>query len=146
MSSSGIKSSVGWREGISREEIRDEENEKGSVRMEECIFCKIVKKEIPSDWIYEDELIIAFDDIHPKAPVHTLIIPKTHYSSLNEVPEAQQSLLGHILLKAREIAEIKGIATSGYRIVLNTARDSGQDVFHIHFHILGGRRMVWPPG
>ena len=114
--------------------------------MEDCLFCKIIRGEIPAQPVYEDDLIFAFDDINPQAPVHTLVIPKEHYSSLNEVPEDKGSLLGHILQKCREIAAMKGIGESGYRIVLNTARDSGQEVFHIHFHILGGRRMTWPPG
>jgi len=114
--------------------------------MDNCIFCKIAKKGIPAKVVYEDEAILAFEDIHPKAPTHILIIPKDHFASLNDVPEDKGDLLGHILIKARQIARDKGIAESGYRIVLNTARDSGQDVFHIHFHLLGGRKMSWPPG
>ncbi|MFC2158606.1 histidine triad nucleotide-binding protein [Acidobacteriota bacterium] len=114
--------------------------------MEDCIFCKIIKGEIPTQTVYEDENIFAFDDINPQAPVHTLVIPKEHFISLNEIPEDKSDLLGHILVKSRQIAEEKGIGETGYRIVLNTARDSGQEVFHIHFHILGGRKMTWPPG
>jgi histidine triad (HIT) family protein len=114
--------------------------------MDNCLFCKIAKKGIPAKVVYEDETILAFEDIHPKAPTHILIIPKDHFASLNDVPEDKGDLLGHILIKARQIARDKGIAESGYRIVLNTARDSGQDVFHIHFHLLGGRKMSWPPG
>jgi histidine triad (HIT) family protein len=114
--------------------------------MEDCLFCKIIRKELPANVVYEDDLIIAFDDINPKAPVHTLVIPKEHFSSLNDITEAQHALMGHILLKIQMIADKKGIAESGYRIVLNTASDAGQDVFHIHFHLLGGRRMTWPPG
>ncbi|MBN1221863.1 MAG: histidine triad nucleotide-binding protein [Candidatus Aminicenantes bacterium] len=114
--------------------------------MEGCIFCKIADREIPSKIIFEDADILAFDDINPQAPVHVLLIPKEHYASLNNIPESKKDLLGHILLKARQIARDKGIGERGYRIVLNTARDSGQEVFHIHFHILGGRRMSWPPG
>jgi len=114
--------------------------------MENCIFCKIIKREIPARIIYEDARILAFDDIRPQAPVHMLIIPKPHVSSLNEFPESSADLLSHILLKAPSLAEAKGIRASGYRIVLNTAPDSGQEVFHIHFHLLGGRRMTWPPG
>ena len=114
--------------------------------MEYCIFCKIVDKEIPAKTVMEDEEIIAFHDINPQAPVHILIIPKEHFSSLNEIPESKKDLLSRILLRARQIAKNMGIAEKGYRIVLNTARDSGQDVFHIHFHLLGGRRMTWPPG
>ena len=114
--------------------------------MDDCIFCRIAAKEIPARIVYEDDEILAFDDIHPKAPVHVLIIPKEHFASLNELPEDREGLLGQVLVKARAIAAAKGIGESGYRIVLNTARDSGQDVFHIHFHLLGGRRMTWPPG
>ncbi len=114
--------------------------------MEDCIFCKIVNKEIPAKIVLEDEEVVAFHDINPQAPVHILIIPKEHFSSLNEIPENKMDLLSRILLQARQIAKNMGIAEKGYRIVLNTARDSGQDVFHIHFHLLGGRRMTWPPG
>ena len=114
--------------------------------MAETIFSKIIRREIPADIVYEDELCLAFRDINPQAPVHILIIPKDHYASLNEIPEDKGDLLAHILMEARRIARDKGIAESGYRIVLNTARDSGQEVFHIHFHLLGGRKMSWPPG
>lgn len=114
--------------------------------MNDCIFCKIVNKEIPAKIVYEDDRILAFDDIRPQAPIHTLLIPKQHYSSLNEIPTDKKELLGDILIKARSVAQEKGVRESGFRIVLNTARDSGQDVFHIHFHVLGGRRMTWPPG
>lgn len=114
--------------------------------MDECIFCKIVKKEIPSKIVYEDKDILAFKDINPQAPTHILIIPREHFASLNAIPEEKKEILSSLLLKARQIAEEKGIAQSGYRIVLNTERDSGQEVFHIHLHLLGGRRMSWPPG
>jgi histidine triad (HIT) family protein len=114
--------------------------------MTDCLFCKIVERRIPAKIVYEDDKILAFDDIRPQAPVHTLIIPKAHIASLNELPAGEEGLLGEILAKSREIAKAKGIGESGYRIVLNTARDSGQEVFHIHFHLLGGRRMTWPPG
>jgi len=114
--------------------------------MSDCLFCRIAAKQIPAKAVYEDDLIFAFDDIRPQAPVHTLIIPKAHFASLNDVPASQSGLLGHILAKAPEIAAAKGIDIRGYRIVLNTGPDSGQDVFHIHFHLLGGRRMTWPPG
>jgi len=114
--------------------------------MEDCIFCKIINKEIPAELVFEDEHIVAFNDINPQAPIHILLIPKEHYVSLNEIPEDKKSVLSHILLKARQIALEKGVDKRGYRIVLNTARDSGQEVFHIHFHLLGGRRMHWPPG
>lgn len=114
--------------------------------MDDCLFCKIAAKKIPARVVYEDDRLLAFDDIHPQAPVHTLIIPKEHFDSLNDIPGDRSDLLAAVLIAARGIAADKGIAASGYRIVLNTARDSGQEVFHIHFHLLGGRRMTWPPG
>lgn len=114
--------------------------------MENCIFCKIIKREIPTDFVFEDENIIAFNDINPQAPIHILLIPKKHFASLNDIPEEKKEVLSDLLLKARQIAKEKGIARTGYRLVLNTAKDSGQEVFHIHLHLLGGRRMSWPPG
>lgn len=114
--------------------------------MEDCIFCKIINKDIPASVVYEDEKVLAFNDISPHAPTHILLVPKEHFASLNEIPEEKKDILSYILLKARQVAQEKGIAENGYRIVLNTARDSGQLVFHIHFHLLGGRPMKWPPG
>jgi histidine triad (HIT) family protein len=114
--------------------------------MEDCLFCKIVHNEIPAELIFEDDRIVAFNDINTQAPIHVLIIPKEHFASLNDIPEEKKDLLSHILLRARQIAQNLGIRDNGYRIVLNTARDSGQEVFHIHFHLLAGRRMTWPPG
>jgi histidine triad (HIT) family protein len=114
--------------------------------MEDCIFCKIVAKKIPAKVVYEDDHLLAFDDIRPQAPTHVLVIPKDHFASLNDVPPDQAGLLGRMLLAARRVAAEKGVDRSGYRLVINTARDSGQDVFHIHVHLLGGRRMTWPPG
>ncbi len=114
--------------------------------MEDCIFCKIINKEIPASIVFEDEKMIAFNDINPQAPIHILLIPREHFASLNDIPEEKKNILSHLLLKARQISQEKGIAEKGYRIVLNTEKDSGQEVFHIHFHLLGGRRMHWPPG
>ncbi|TES86239.1 MAG: histidine triad nucleotide-binding protein [Candidatus Aminicenantes bacterium] len=114
--------------------------------MEDCIFCKIINKEIPASIVFEDEKMIAFNDINPQAPIHILLIPREHFASLNDIPEEKKNILSHLLLKARQIAQEKEIAEKGYRIVLNTEKDSGQEVFHIHFHLLGGRRMHWPPG
>ena len=112
----------------------------------DCPFCRIVRKELPAKVLFEDERILAFEDIRPKAPVHVLVIPKAHFASLNEAPEGAEALLGEMLLRARALAREKGVGESGYRIVLNTAGDSGQEVLHIHFHVLGGRRLSWPPG
>ena len=114
--------------------------------MPSCIFCKIKNKEIPSKIVFEDERIIAFNDANPQAPVHILLVPKEHFASLNDIPEEKKDVLSHLLLKARQIAQQEGISKNGYRIVLNTEKDSGQEVFHIHFHLLGGREMTWPPG
>jgi histidine triad (HIT) family protein len=114
--------------------------------MEDCIFCKIINKEIPASIVFEDEKMIAFNDINPQAPIHILLIPREHFASLNDITEEKKNILSHLLLKARQIAQEKEIAEKGYRIVLNTEKDSGQEVFHIHFHLLGGRRMHWPPG
>lgn len=113
---------------------------------ESCIFCKIIRKEIPAAVIYEDERILAFKDINPQAPIHILLIPKDHFATLNDLPEDKKEVISHIFSKARSIAAEMGIKERGYRIVLNTEKESGQEVFHIHFHLLGGRRMTWPPG
>lgn len=112
----------------------------------DCIFCKILKREIPSKIVYEDEQCLAFEDINPQAPVHILVIPKKHISTALDMKEADRELIGHLVLVASRIAEQKDIARSGYRLVLNTNRDAGQTVFHIHLHLLGGRVMSWPPG
>jgi histidine triad (HIT) family protein len=114
--------------------------------MEGCLFCRIASKKIPSAAVYEDDEIFAFDDIHPQAPVHVLIIPKLHFASLNEADEDKRALLGRLLIAAREIAKLKGVDRTGYRVVFNTGPDSGQEVLHIHAHLLGGRRLAWPPG
>ena len=109
-----------------------------------CLFCRIVRKEIPAKIVYEDEEMLAFRDIDPKAPTHVLVIPRAHIPSLNEASDAAQ--LGRLVLTARKIAASEGIAESGYRLVFNTGADSGQTVHHVHLHLLGGRRMKWPPG
>jgi histidine triad (HIT) family protein len=113
---------------------------------QDCIFCKIAKKEIPAEIIYEDDLILAFKDINPQAPSHILIIPKEHFSSLNEIPKEKKEILSHILINIQRIAQQIGASENGYRIVLNTGKNAGQEVPHIHFHLLSGRRMTWPPG
>ncbi len=109
------------------------------------IFQKIINKEIPANIHYEDDLCIAFDDIDPQAPVHILLIPKKVISSHKEVEKEDQSLMGHLILKAKEIALKCGLE-KGWRLVINTGDDGGQTVYHIHIHILGGRPMRWPPG
>jgi len=110
------------------------------------IFSKIIKKEIPCDIVYEDELCLAFRDIHPQAPTHVLIIPKKEIPSLAEIRTEDAELLGHLMIKISEIAGKLGIAEDGYRVVANTRSFGGQTVNHLHFHILGGRPLSWPPG
>lgn len=110
------------------------------------IFNKIINREIPADIIYEDELCMAFRDINPQAPKHILIISKKEIPSLAEASVSDTNLLGHLLLKAAEVAVKEGISEKGYRLVINTRADSGQDVPHLHIHMLGGRRLKWPPG
>ncbi len=114
--------------------------------MRDCIFCKIVNKQIPSKIIYEDEIAVAFEDVNPQAPVHALIIPKKHIPTLADFSEEDYGIIPHIFKIANRIAKEKGIAERGYRIVNNCNAESGQTVFHIHFHLLGGRQMHWPPG
>ncbi len=112
----------------------------------DCIFCKIANKEIPSTIVYEDEDIIAFNDVNPEAPVHILVIPKKHISSLNAAAAEDERLLGRILLTIQQIAAEQGIAEAGYRVVNNCGEMGGQTVQHMHFHLLGGREMLWPAG
>ena len=114
--------------------------------MNECLFCKMVSGDIPCEKVYENELILSFRDIDPKAPTHILIIPKKHIETLNEINENDQDLLGELLLTAKKIAKDEGIDASGYRTVFNCNADGGQTVFHNHMHLLGGRLMAWPPG
>ena len=114
--------------------------------MSDCIFCKIVTGEIPSTKVYEDDQVIAFRDINPVAPVHVLIIPKSHIPTVNDLSDNDELLMGHLLITAKRIAEQEGIAQSGYRLIINTGPDSRQDVFHIHLHLLGGQVMKHPMG
>ena len=114
--------------------------------MNECLFCKMVSGVIPCDKVHENEHVLAFRDIDQKAPTHILIIPKKHITTLNEINENDQDLLGELLLTAKKIAKDEGIDASGYRTVFNCNSDGGQTVFHIHMHLLGGRPMAWPPG
>lgn len=109
--------------------------------MSDCIFCKILADEIPSDRVYEDEYCIAFKDIQPKAPVHLLVIPRKHIASLNDLSPDDQALMGHIVTRIPEIARNQGLE-KGYRTVVNTEVEGGQEVYHIHFHILGGHQMA----
>ncbi len=111
-----------------------------------CIFCKIANKEIPSKIVYEDDKVVAFHDINPQAPYHILVIPKKHLSTLLELTEEDKELIGHIYLVINKIAKDLGFAERGFRVVINCKEEAGQTIFHIHFHILAGRPMDWPPG
>jgi histidine triad (HIT) family protein len=113
--------------------------------MEGCLFCRIVSGEIPSNKVYEDDQVYAFYDVAPQAPVHFLVVPKKHIASLSEATEEDQALLGHILLVIKDIAAELGL-DDGYRVVANTGSDGGQTVMHLHFHVLGKRSLIWPPG
>jgi histidine triad (HIT) family protein len=113
--------------------------------MSETIFSKIIRREIPADIVYEDDLALAFRDVHPQAPVHILIIPKRVIVSIDQVSTADAALLGHLLLTVKRVATLEGL-NEGYRVVINTGKDGGQTVFHLHLHLLGKRALAWPPG
>ena len=114
--------------------------------MTTCIFCQILKRELPAKIVFEDNLCLAFEDIHPKAPLHLLVIPKRHIESLNDLGPEDEVLLGHLTFIAKELALQRGVETTGYRTVINTGPNAGQSVFHVHLHLLAGRPMQWPPG
>jgi histidine triad (HIT) family protein len=113
---------------------------------ENCIFCKIIAGQIPSEKVHEDDVCVAFNDIAPQAPTHVLVIPREHFASLDAAKKSHEEILGHLLLTAAEIAREKGFAKKGYRTVINTNDDGGQTVFHLHVHLLGGRQFIFPPG
>jgi len=114
--------------------------------MSNCIFCKIAKKEIPANVIAETENLVAFRDITPQAPVHFLIIPKKHIPTLNDISSGDANIIFEAFLLAKDLAKKEGISEDGYRVVVNTNAGAGQSVFHIHWHVLGGRKFSWPPG
>ena len=114
--------------------------------MTDCLFCKIVDRTIPAAIVYEDDELLAFNDINPQAPTHVPIVPKRHIDSLSALQSGDDRLIGTIVRRAAAIAAERGIAAGGFRTVFNTNRDAGQTVFHIHLHLLGGRAMAWPPG
>lgn len=114
--------------------------------MGDCLFCKIASGAIPADVVYEDSDILAFRDISPQAPCHILIIPRIHIATLNDIDSSCSDVISRVYEVAAKVAASEGLADSGYRIVANCMADAGQTVFHIHFHLLGGRRMNWPPG
>ncbi|MEW5745032.1 MAG: histidine triad nucleotide-binding protein [Nitrospirota bacterium] len=114
--------------------------------MADCLFCKIVERKIPAKIVYEDDRVLAFEDINPQAPVHTLVIPRKHIPTLNDIADDDVTLMGHLVRVTSTIAAEKGVAERGFRVVANCNPESGQIVYHIHFHVIGGRQMNWPPG
>ncbi len=114
--------------------------------MSDCLFCRIAAGEIPATIVHRDERVVAFRDINPQAPTHMLLIPIKHIPSLSDLSPEDDELLGHVLRVAGQLAAAEGIAGSGYRVVANTGSEAGQSVDHVHFHLLGGRRLSWPPG
>ncbi len=112
----------------------------------DCLFCRIVKGEAPSTQVHADELVVAIRDISPRAPTHILVLPRRHVGSAADLTEADGPLLGRLFAVAAEIARQEGLTQRGYRLVTNVGRDSGQSVDHLHVHLLGGRRLGWPPG
>ncbi|MDS4018937.1 MAG: histidine triad nucleotide-binding protein [Candidatus Competibacter sp.] len=114
--------------------------------MSDCIFCRIAAGQIPATMLYDDGEVLAFRDINPEAPVHLLIVPRRHISTLNDLNEADAALIGRLYLAGKQVAAELGVAERGYRTVINCNRDAGQIVFHVHMHLLAGREMGWPPG
>lgn len=112
----------------------------------DCLFCRIASGEIPADVVHQTERTVAFRDIAPKAPVHVLVIPREHVASLAEVGGDDQQLLGELMLAARDVAAREGVSVEGFRTVLNSGLNGGQEVMHLHVHVLGGRPLIWPPG
>lgn len=112
----------------------------------DCLFCKIIQGDIPAKIVYDDELVLAFEDIDPKAPTHLLIIPKQHIATMNDLNVEHNAVIGHMFQVAKQLAKDQGFDEKGYRVVMNCNRDGGQAVYHIHLHLLGGRQMLWPPG
>lgn len=114
--------------------------------MTDCLFCKIIQGDIPADIVYEDDDVLAFNDVNPQAPTHILIIPKKHIATTNDAETADGAVLGKLMLTASKLAAERGVADDGYRMVTNCNEMAGQTVFHIHLHLLAGRTMHWPPG
>jgi histidine triad (HIT) family protein len=114
--------------------------------MKDCLFCKIIAREVPGSIVYEDDRVLAFNDINPQAPTHVLVVPKRHIASLNDLTPDDDQIVGEVIRRAAAIASDRGIAASGFRAVFNTNRGAGQTVFHIHLHLIGGRSLHWPPG
>ncbi|MCG6937229.1 MAG: histidine triad nucleotide-binding protein [Gammaproteobacteria bacterium] len=114
--------------------------------MTDCLFCKIRDGDIPADIVYQDDAVVAFNDVNPVAPVHVLLIPKKHISTVNDVSAKEEAIMGKLFSAAKNIAEQLGVSDDGYRLVVNCNANAGQVIFHIHMHMLAGRNMGWPPG
>lgn len=112
----------------------------------ECLFCKMVERDVPADIVYEDEHVLAFNDINPQAPTHVLVIPKKHIATLNDLNESDLEIVGRLQYVAAKLAKQNGFAEDGYRVVMNCNKLGGQTVYHIHMHLLGGREFTWPAG
>jgi histidine triad (HIT) family protein len=114
--------------------------------MSDCLFCKIIDRTIPASIVYEDDRVMAFNDINPQGPTHVLVVPKRHIASLNDLTPADDAAIGEVVRRAAAIAKDRGVSIGGFRTVFNTNKDGGQTVFHIHLHLIGGRSLSWPPG
>ena len=114
--------------------------------MPDCLFCRIITREIPASIVYEDDHVLAFNDINPQGPTHVLVVPKRHIATLSDLTTGDDAMVGEMVRRAAAIANERGISAGGFRTVFNTNRDAGQTVFHIHLHLIGGRRLTWPPG
>ena len=114
--------------------------------MPDCLFCRIINREIPASIVYEDERVLAFNDINPQGPTHVLVIPKKHIATLNDLTPEDDQIVGEVVRRGAAIARERGISDGGFRAVFNTNRGAGQTVFHIHLHLIGGRQLHWPPG
>ncbi len=114
--------------------------------MPDCLFCKIIERTIPGRIVHEDDDVVAFEDVNPQAPLHVLVVPRKHVPTMNDLAPEDDALVGKLFRAAARIAKARGVDGPGWRTVMNANRDAGQSVFHIHLHVLGGRRMGWPPG
>ena len=114
--------------------------------MENCLFCGIIRGKVKGAIVHQDETVVAFKDVNPKAPVHILIVPRKHIGTLLDLEPGEEGVIGHVFRAAADVAEQLGVAKSGFRVVVNCGTDAGQTVFHLHYHLLGGRRLGWPPG